>query len=192
MDTILSNLFVLTIPVLEKIIRPILVYLFLIIGLRLAGKRELGQLNPFDLIVLLTISNTVQNAIIGQDNSLVGGLIGAATLLVINYLVVKLIHKNQFLERLLEGDSEFLIKNGVLQQKNLDKESIDQTELEIAAHKQGFDSLEVIDSAMIDTEGNLSFVVKKSNVDEQRHKQLLDRIDSLEKEIRLLSQNRAT
>jgi uncharacterized membrane protein YcaP (DUF421 family) len=191
MDTILSNLFVLTIPVLEKIIRPIIVYFFLIIGLRLAGKRELGQLNPFDLIVLLTISNTVQNAIIGQDNSLVGGLIGAATLLVINYLVVKLIHKNRFLERLLEGDSEFLIKNGVIQQKILDKESIDQTELEIAAHKQGFDSLEVIDSAMIDTEGNLSFVAKKSNVDEQRHKQLLDRIDNLEKEIHLLSQNRA-
>ena len=192
MDTILSNLFILTIPVLEKIIRPIIVYFFLIIGLRLAGKRELGQLNPFDLIVLLTISNTVQNAIIGQDNSLVGGLIGAATLLVINYLVVKLIHKNRFLERLLEGDSEFLIKNGVLQQKILDKESIDQTELEIAAHKQGFDSLEVIDSAKIDTEGNLSFVAKKSNVDEQRHKQLLDRIDNLEKEIHQLSQNRAT
>jgi uncharacterized membrane protein YcaP (DUF421 family) len=93
---------------------------------------------------------------------------------------------------LLEGDSEFLIKNGVLQQKILDKESIDQTELEIAAHKQGFDSLAVIDSAMIDTEGNFSFVAKKSNIDEQRHKQLLDRIDSLEKEIRLLSQNRAT
>jgi uncharacterized membrane protein YcaP (DUF421 family) len=192
MDTILSNLFVLTIPVLEKIIRPIIVYFFLIIGLRLAGKRELGQLNPFDLIVLLTISNTVQNAIIGQDNSLVGGLIGAATLLVINYLVVKLIHKNRFLERLLEGDSEFLIKNGVIQQKILDKESIDQTELEIAAHKQGFDSMEIIDSAKIDTEGNLSFVAKKSNVDEQRHMQLLERIDNLEKEIHLLSQNRVT
>ena len=76
MDTIFDNLFILTIPVLEKIIRPIIVYFFLIIGLRLAGKRELGQLNPFDLIVLLTISNTVQNAIIGQDNTLVGGLIG--------------------------------------------------------------------------------------------------------------------
>jgi uncharacterized membrane protein YcaP (DUF421 family) len=192
MDPIVNNLFILTIPVLEKIIRPIIVYFFLIIGLRLAGKRELGQLNPFDLIVLLTISNTVQNAIIGQDNSLIGGLIGAATLLVINYLVVKLIHKNRFLERLLEGDSEFLIKNGVLQQKILDKESIDQTELEIAAHKQGFDSLEVIESAKIDTEGNLSFVAKKSNVDEQRHMQLLERIDNLEKEIHLLSQNRAT
>jgi uncharacterized membrane protein YcaP (DUF421 family) len=191
MDTILSNLFVLTIPVLEKIIRPIIVYFFLIIGLRLAGKRELGQLNPFDLIVLLTISNTVQNAIIGQDNSLVGGLLGAATLLIINYLVVKLIHKNRFLERLLEGDSEFLIKNGIIQQKILDKESIDQTELEIAAHKQGFDSLEVIDTAMIDTEGNLSFVAKESNIAEQRHKQLLERIDNLEKEILQLSQNRA-
>lgn len=94
MDTIVSHLFILTIPVLEKIIRPIIVYFFLIIGLRLAGKRELGQLNPFDLIVLLTISNTVQNAIIGEDNSLLGGLIGAATLLIVNFLVVRLIHKN--------------------------------------------------------------------------------------------------
>jgi uncharacterized membrane protein YcaP (DUF421 family) len=191
MDTILSNLFVLTIPVLEKIIRPILVYFFLIIGLRLAGKRELGQLNPFDLIVLLTISNTVQNAIIGQDNSLIGGLIGAATLLVINYLVVKLIHKNRFLERLLEGDSELLIKNGKLQQNILDKESIDKTELEIAAHKQGFDSLEIIDTATIDTEGNLSFVAKESDKDEKRHRQLLERIDNLEKVILQLSQNQA-
>jgi uncharacterized membrane protein YcaP (DUF421 family) len=191
MDTILSNLFVLTIPVLEKIIRPILVYFFLIIGLRLAGKRELGQLNPFDLIVLLTISNTVQNAIIGQDNSLLGGLIGATTLLVVNFLVVRLIHKNKFLERLVEGESEFLIRNGILQQKILDKESIDQTELEIAAHKQGYESLDVIETAKIDAEGNLSFTPKESDKDEQRHRQLLDRLDNLEKAILQLNQNRA-
>ena len=188
MDTIFSNLFLLTIPVLEKVIRPIIVYFFLIIGLRLAGKRELGQLNPFDLIVLLTISNTVQNAIIGQDNSLVGGLIGAATLLVVNFLVVRYIHKNKFLERLLEGDSEFLIKNGVVQKKILDKESIDLIELEIAAHKQGFESLESIYTAKIDTEGNISFLPKESHKDEERHRQLMDRLDNLEHEILQLQQ----
>ena len=77
----LHDMFWLGVPVLEKIMRPIVIYLFLILSLRLAGKRELAQLNPFDLVVLLTISNTVQNAIIGEDNSVTGGLIGAATLL---------------------------------------------------------------------------------------------------------------
>src|SRR5512147_1828863 len=78
------DMFVLGLPVLEKILRPLAVYAFLVVGLRLAGKRELAQLNPFDLIVLLTISNTLQNAIIGEDNSITGGIIGAATLLAVN------------------------------------------------------------------------------------------------------------
>ena len=85
----ISNMFLLSLPVLEKILRPILVYLFLVVGLRLAGKRELAQLNPFDLVVLLTLSNTVQNAIIGNDNSLSGGIIGATTLLIVNSVVVR-------------------------------------------------------------------------------------------------------
>lgn len=188
MDPIFNHLFILTIPVLEKIIRPIIVYLFLIIGLRLAGKRELGQLNPFDLIVLLTISNTVQNAIIGEDNSLIGGLIGAATLLIVNYIVVRSIHKNHFLERLLEGDSEYLIKYGHIQKAWMEKESIDITELEIAAHKQGFESLDIIETAKIDQEGNIIFVPKSSHQDEKRHQQLLERLDKMEHEIILLRQ----
>ena len=92
------NLFITDIHVLEKILRPVLVYGFLIIGLRLAGKRELAQLNPFDLIVLLTLSNTVQNAIIGSDNSLIGGIIGASTLLLVNYLVVRFLYRHERLE----------------------------------------------------------------------------------------------
>ena len=76
-------------PIIEKILRMVIVYAFMIIGLRLAGKRELAQLNPFDLVVLLTLSNTLQNAIIGNDNSVTGGIIGAAALLLINYLVVR-------------------------------------------------------------------------------------------------------
>src|SRR5581483_5958070 len=97
------------ISILEKIIRPILVYLFLLIGLRLAGKRELAQLNAFDLVVLLTLSNTVQNAIIGNDNSVLGGLIGATTLLVVNYVMVRFFYTHERLDRIIEGDSDVLI-----------------------------------------------------------------------------------
>jgi uncharacterized membrane protein YcaP (DUF421 family) len=188
MDTILGNLFILTIPVLEKIIRPIIVYFFLIIGLRLAGKRELGQLNPFDLIVLLTISNTVQNAIIGQDNSVVGGLIGATTLLVVNFVVVRIIHKNKFLERLVEGESEYLIQNGIIQYKNLDKESIDVNELETAAQKQGINSLEIVETAKINPEGNIIFLPKDTHIYTERHEQLMEKLNHLEREILQLKQ----
>jgi hypothetical protein len=87
----------------EKILRSILIYVFLLAGIRLGGKRELAQLNAFDLIVLLLLSNTVQNAIIGNDNSLIGGCIGAATLLVLNYVMVRFIHKHRKLDRLLAG-----------------------------------------------------------------------------------------
>src|SRR5438132_10007368 len=90
--TIWKDMFHLGLPIFEKMLRPVIVYAFLVISLRLAGKRELAQLNPFDLVVLLTLSNTVQNAIIGDDNSVTGGLLGAATLLGINYLVVRFLY----------------------------------------------------------------------------------------------------
>ena len=92
-------------PVAEKILRPILVYFFLVVGLRLAGKRELAQLNAFDLVVLLTLSNTVQNAIIGDDNSVSGGIIGATTLLALNYWVVRLLYGHERIDELDEGSA---------------------------------------------------------------------------------------
>src|ERR671935_1654317 len=100
------------VSILEKVIRPVLVYFFLVISLRLAGKRELAQLNPFDLVVLLTLSNTVQNAIIGNDNSVVGGVIGATTLLAVNYVVVRFLYSHEKLDRVVEGGAEVLIENG--------------------------------------------------------------------------------
>src|SRR6202166_2230854 len=99
----LDSMFHLPLPVLEKIVRPMIVYLFLIIFLRLFGKRELAQLNPFDLVVLLSLSNTVQNAIIGNDNSVTGGVIGAFSLLAINWLVVRVLFRSPRLTRALEG-----------------------------------------------------------------------------------------
>jgi len=100
--SIWRDLFHPDVPILEKMIRPILVYFFLIFSLRLAGKRELAQLNAFDLVVLLTLANTVQNAIIGNDNSVLGGIIGATTLLTLNYGVVRFLYSHEALDRVIE------------------------------------------------------------------------------------------
>src|SRR5512138_564663 len=102
-----NHMFILSVPLIEKILRPILIYLFLVVGLRLAGRRELAQLSPFDLVVLLTISNTVQNAIIGEDNSVVGGIIGAITLLLANGLLGRLVYRFRKLENLVEGSTDY-------------------------------------------------------------------------------------
>src|SRR5438128_6987704 len=112
METMLRDMFVIGVPVAEKLFRTTIVYVLLIIGLRLAGKRELAQLNPFDLVVLLTLSNTVQNAIIGNDNSVTGGILGAFTLLGLNYLVVRFLYGHERLERLVEGEADVLIDGG--------------------------------------------------------------------------------
>jgi uncharacterized membrane protein YcaP (DUF421 family) len=187
MHTIWNDLFVLAIPILEKIIRPILVYAFLIIGLRLAGKRELAQLNPFDLVVLLTLSNTVQNAIIGEDNTVLGGIIGATTLLLVNYLVVRFIHRNQKIEKMVEGEEVRLVDHGVMQTKLMAQEDVDVTELEIAAHKQGLEGLDSIETAILEPDGAISFIEKEITPAEQRQQELLDRIASLEAKLDLIS-----
>src|SRR3954467_11976973 len=128
-----KDMFVMGLPLAEKILRPIIVYLFLIVGLRLAGKRELAQLNPFDLVVLLTLSNTVQNAIIGEDNTVTGGVIGAATLLFVNYVLVRFLSRHEKLERLIEGEPDVLIEHGRITDSCLMKEAISVLELEAAA-----------------------------------------------------------
>ena len=109
----LTDMFVIGLPILEKMLRPILVYLFLVISLRIFGKRELTNINPFDFVVLLTLSNTVQNAIIGTDNSISGGVIGATTLLATNYLVVRFLFKHRRLDQLVEGKPTVLVKDGI-------------------------------------------------------------------------------
>src|SRR3954471_13065644 len=117
-----SDVFALGAPLIEKILRPILVYFFLVIALRVFGKRELAQLNPFDLVVLLSLSNTVQNAIIGNDNSLSGGMVGALSLLAINYLVVRFLFRHRRLDQILEGDPLTLIEKGRVCEDALAKE----------------------------------------------------------------------
>lgn len=174
-----SDLLVLGIPVGEKLVRTLAVYVFLLVGLRLAGKRELGQLNPFDLVVLLLLSNTLQNAIIGNDNSLLGGIIGATALLGINWLVVRYLYAHRGAARLLEGDADVLIHDGELQHARLSRELITPDELEAAARRQGIEGLEQVQTCRLEIGGALTFVPKLPTDDEMRHRELLDRLDAL-------------
>ena len=175
----LHDMFVLGIPLAEKMIRTLGVYVFLLAGLRLAGKRELGQFNPFDLVVLLLLSNTVQNAIIGNDNSLLGGIAGATTLLVINAIVVRYIYEHPRVARWLEGDADVLIQNGELQQTRLKRELITHEELESAARKQGIDGLDKVETCRLEVGGALTFVARTPTDDERNHIELIRRLDEL-------------
>ena len=190
MDKMWHDMFVLSIPVLEKILRPVIVYFFLLIGLRLAGKRELAQLNPFDFIVLMTLSNTLQNAIIGDDNTVAGGVIGAASLVVINYLVVRLARSNRRLQRLLAGRADVLVKNGVIQKDHLERELISKPELLAAAHKQGIMSLKEVDYCVLEPTGTLTFIEKRPTSESTRHDELVTLLNKLGEELAALKSER--
>jgi len=170
----------------EKIIRTVIVYVFLVIGLRLAGKRELAQLNAFDLVVLLVLSNAVQNAIIGNDNTLVGGLVGAATLLAVNAVFVRFLYSHETLDRLIEGSPQNLIENGKVVESSLKKELITRSELEIAAHKQGFSSLDEIDKAILEPGGTVAFIPKKPAPEEERYAEVTRRLDQIAGDLKAL------
>jgi uncharacterized membrane protein YcaP (DUF421 family) len=176
---LLSDMFYLGLPWAEKIVRPILVYFFLVVGLRVAGKRELAQLNPFDLVVLLTLSNAVQNAIIGDDNSVTGGVIGATTLLAVNYVVVRFMYAHERLEQLVEGAPDVLIKDGKIHGENCRRELITVNELAAAAHRQGLSGLDQVDTAILESGGTISFFAKTPTPDTVRHDELLARLDEI-------------
>jgi len=190
--TLWSDMVTLGVPVIEKILRPILVYAFLIVGLRLAGKRELAQLNAFDLVVLLTLSNTVQNAIIGNDNSVTGGVIGATTLLMVNYAVVRFLYRHEQLDQLVEGAASALIDHGEIQRDRLEQELITTAELESAAHKQGLASLDDVDRAVLEVGGTISFTAKKPTMEVTRHEAVLARLDAMTEQLNALSRALAT
>ncbi len=138
---IFEHMFQMPLPILEKLLRPVIVYLVLVLLLRLFGKRELAQLNPFDLVVLLSLSNTVQNAIIGDDNSVSGGVIGAFSLLAINWLVVRVLFRSTRLTRMFEGKPSVLVLNGQIDKKALERESLTREELIEVIHRQGFEHI---------------------------------------------------
>jgi uncharacterized membrane protein YcaP (DUF421 family) len=183
MHSIWKDMFVLGLPILEKILRPVVVYAFLVISLRLSGKRELVQLNPFDLVVLLTLSNTVQNAIIGDDNSVTGGIIGATSLLAINYLVVRFLYNHRKLDQLVEGKADVLIENGKVRTEHLKRELITMQQLSAAARKQGFDDLSEVQQCVLEPGGTLTFIARKPDTEDVRHRELLNRFVMLTEEL---------
>jgi len=189
---ILRDLFSLAVPVAEKILRPIIVYVFLVILLRVFGKRELAQLNPFDLVVLLSLSNTVQNAIIGEDNSVTGGLIGAFTLLCVNYLTVRFFFKHRRLDQLLEGKPTRLIERGKVCRDGLTKEMLSESELLTVAHRQGFANLNEVETCVIEPGGTFFIQGKEPRPADRKHQELLARLDQLNRQVEALQQQVAS
>ena len=183
MDAIWHDMMVSGIPLAEKVIRTVAVYGFLIAGLRLFGKRELGQLNPLDFIVLLLLSNTVQNAIIGNDNSLAGGLIGAGVLFVINDVLVRYSYRYPKLRRLIEGRAEVLIKDGHVIAAALGHNLITREELQTAARKQGIEHFSDVSRARLEVSGAVSFVVKDPTELQRFHADLVSRLESIERRL---------
>ena len=178
--TFLSHeMFAVSVPIAEKILRPVLVYGFLVICLRIFGKRELAQLNPFDLVVLLCLSNTVQNAIIGNDNSLTGGLVGALSLLITNYLVVRFLFGHRRLDQLIEGKPAVLIEHGRIRHHALAKEMLTESELRTMAHRQGFMHLREVEHCVIEPGGNFFMQGKDPSEQERFRKDVLERLDRL-------------
>jgi uncharacterized membrane protein YcaP (DUF421 family) len=174
------DMFVMGVPLAEKVLRPVIVYIFLVVALRIFGKRELAQLNPFDLVVLLSLSNTVQNAIIGEDNSLLGGVIGATSLLVINYLVVRFLFRHRRLDQVFEGKPTVLIQNGSIVRGNLAKELLTRSELMTVLHRQGFDSIAEVENCILEPGGTFYIQRRMPPQDQVQH-------DAVMKEIKELS-----
>jgi uncharacterized membrane protein YcaP (DUF421 family) len=179
-------MFQLPVPILEKLLRPIVVYLVLVLLLRLFGKRELAQLNPFDLVVLLSLSNTVQNAIIGDDNSVTGGVVGAFSLLAINWLVVRLLFRSRRLTRTLEGRATILVHNGQIDKKAMERETLTREELMAVIHRQGFEDLHQVHKCELEPNGTFYVEAFEPSAADKRHEELMSRIDALSHEVAAL------
>jgi uncharacterized membrane protein YcaP (DUF421 family) len=194
-DWVISNamwgqIFALGVPLVEKMLRPILVYVFLVAVLRIFGKRELAQLNPFDLVVLLSLSNTVQNAIIGNDNSLTGGLVGAFTLLAMNYVVVRFLFRHRRLDQLFEGKPSVLIADGKVVKHALAKELLTRGDLLTVLHRQGFCSIGEVDRCVIEPGGGFFIQGKTPPTAELHHAEVIKRLDELTAKVEALAGGR--
>lgn len=148
-----GSLFDLHLGIDEKIFRSLLVFIFLAVALRLGGKRELAQINVLDLAVLLLASNALQNALIGNDSTVTGGVIGAGTLFAANYAFVHVTYRSTRARRILEGAPSVLLRNGKPDEKAMRKEAITETELADIALAHGFSDLRKVGLIVIETSG---------------------------------------
>ena len=165
----LHAIFDMGISVGEKLIRALIVYAFLLAALRLLGKRELAQQDTLDFLVLLLVANAVQNGIIGNDNSVTGAIVGAVALFAINYTCKALAYRYAWADRAFDGSPSFLIKDGLMMKGSLRRELISTPELKAIARRQGFDSLEEIGTAVLETDGTVTFLRKGVPYDPADH-----------------------
>lgn len=176
----ITDLFVPGVSIAEKVVRSVVVYGFLIVLLRVAGKRTLGQLTSFDLVVLLLLSNTVQNAIIGNDNSLAGGLIGAVVLIAANYAVVRVLYHHRRADRAIEGSTSVLVHHGKFLDANMKHQLITRAELESAARRQGISRMEDVRVARLETGGAVTFELESPTEHEKHLADLISRLERIE------------
>lgn len=193
--TLIGNLLDLGVPdslthpvsVVEKIVRPIIVYLVLVFCLRRFGKRVLAQLNPFDLVVLLTLSNVVQNAIIGNDTSLSGGIMGALSLLAVNAALIRIYYRGPSKELLWKTDRDVsLMHEGELDERRMSRLHINAGELLAKAHERGFDSLDEVDSVVLYPNGTMYIKGKPMSSEADRFEEIIRRLDDLSGQVSAL------
>ena len=186
------SMFHLPLPVLEKILRPVLVYLALIVFLRVFGKRELAQLNPFDLVVLLSLSNTVQNAIIGDDNSVTGGIIGAFSLLGINWLLMRLLYSAPKVTEVIEGAKTVLISNGRIDEEAMKRETMTREELISVLNKNGFNDPAEVAECVLEPNGTFYVEGIRPTTETVHSRELMDAVRKLTEEVRMLRSDLAS
>jgi uncharacterized membrane protein YcaP (DUF421 family) len=183
LQTLSRNMFHLPVPILEKILRPMIVYLCLIVFLRLFGKRELAQLNPFDLVVLLSLSNTVQNAMIGDDNSVTGGVIGALALLTINWVLMWLLYRAPKVNHALEGSPTTLITAGVVDVDAMRQQTLTPEDLISVLNKNGFNDPAEVETCVLEPNGTFYVKGKQPSSDQVERGDLMAALDGLRAEV---------
>jgi uncharacterized membrane protein YcaP (DUF421 family) len=141
---------------LQIVLRTGIIYLLVLIGVRLSGKREVGQMTPFDLTLLLLLSNSVQNAMTGPDTSLTGGAVAAFTLLVLNYVVAAVSGSNRRLRRLIEGEPSLLVHDGKIIESHMARERVSMDELHRALREHGINSCDQVALAVLEVDGSIS------------------------------------
>ncbi len=179
-SALFTDLFVPDISLAEKIIRPVIILIFLVFMLRLLGQRGLAQLNAFDLVVLLTLSNTVQNAIIGNDNSVLGGMVGTTALVLTNLLIVRFLYKHRSIDRRIEGEPVTLVQDGQVLRANLDHMLITEDELLAAVHRQGVPSVEECSEVILETSGTITVIPKRPTTIESETQTIEARLTRIE------------
>lgn len=165
-------------PILDIVVRSLAVYFFMVIAVRVFGKNQLSQLNAGDVILLLLISNAVQNAMVGPNNTLIGGIVAALVLFVANFIVKKFIFKNKFIKELIEDHPYILVKDGKVFPDVLKKVQISEDELEESIHEHGMENISDVKLAILEVDGNISVISIDKNTEQthySRHKTRIKR-----------------